>query len=312
MRTQSIKIMLIFIFGMAANYLHAQVSLDGMVTDSMGKPLQSVSITLKKTNGILLAFAITNNTGAYKIHYNGAFIKDSLILEANAISFKKQSIPVIGVQQTTHFKLSESSTKLPGVTVKNNPLRKEGDTLNYDVATFSTKQDRAIGDVIKKLPGVEVGENGQISYGGKPINRFYIDGDDLLDGKYNIATKGIPSDMVSKVQVLENHQPINVLRDAVKSESAAMNLVLKDKARIKIIGSGDAAFGSPDVYNGTMNTLLFQKKMKFINYIKMNNIGVDLSDETINHFGFDNQPPPDIMSASAGSNPSLYKKKIPL
>lgn len=303
------KLFLSFVLLLSVDFLYAQVTITGKVTDSLGKPLQSVSITLKKNNGVVLAFAITNNTGAYKVQYNNGSIKDTLSIEANAISFRKQLHPVTTAVQVTNFQLEATTAKLPNVTVKNNPLRKEGDTLNYDVATFSTKQDRTIGDVIKKLPGVEVAENGQISYGGKPINRFYIDGDNLLDGKYNVATKGIPSDMVSKVQVLENHQPINVLKDAVKSESAAMNLVLKDKARIKIIGSGDAAFGSPDVYNGTVNTMLFQKKVKFINYIKMNNIGVDLADETINHFGYDNQPPPDIVSASAGGNPDLYKRR---
>ncbi|MES2372690.1 MAG: carboxypeptidase-like regulatory domain-containing protein [Bacteroidota bacterium] len=307
MQIHRIKLLLIFVLGITANYIHAQVAVNGTVTDSLGKPVQSVSITLKKSNGIVLAFAITNNAGTFKIQYNGAFVKDSLLVEANAISFKKQSLPVNSATQTTNFKLSESSTKLPNVTVKAAPLKKEGDTLNYDVASFSTKQDRTIGDVIKKLPGVEVGENGQISYGGKPINRFYIDGDNLLDGKYNIATRGIPNDVVSKVQVLENHQPIKALSD-VKSESAAMNIVLKDKARLKIMGTGDAAVGTPSVYNVSANAMLFQKKVKFINYIKMNNMGSDISEETINHFGGEDAQPVNLVSVGAG-NPNLSKKR---
>jgi len=108
---------------------------------------------------------------------------------------------------------------------------------------------------------------------------------------------------------LENHQPINVLKDLVKSESAAMNIVLKDKARLKIIGTGDAAVGTPGVYNGTANTMLFKKQVKFINYIKLNNTGNDLADEVINHFGFDNQPPPQLLSANSAGNPDLFKKR---
>ena len=287
--------------------LKAQVAVNGIISDSLGKPIQSVSVTLKKNNGIVLAFAITNNTGAYKIQHASASIKDTLFVEANAIGYSKKSIPVTKSPQVSDFKLSASSTKLPNVTVKSNPLRKEGDTLNYDVASFSTKQDRTIGDVIKKLPGIEVADNGQISYGGKPINRFYIDGDNLLDGKYNIATKGIPNDVVSKVQVLENHQPIKALKD-VKSDEAAMNIVLKDKARLKIMGTGDAAVGEPDVYNVSANAMLFQKKVKFINYVKMNNMGVDNSDETINHFGGNDLQPVNLLNVGAG-NPNLFKKR---
>lgn len=307
MQMQRLIIMLLFIFGPAVHFLQAQVSLSGTVTDSVGKPLQSVSITLKKTNGLLLAFSITNGKGAYLIQYTGAFIKDSLLIEANAIGFKKQSQQVKDTMQTILFKLIESTTNLPNVTVKIAPLEKKSDTLNYDVATFSTKQDRTIGDVIKKLPGVEVSDNGQISYGGKPINRFYIDGDNLLDGRYNIATKGVPNDMVSKVQVLENHQPISALHD-VASDAAAMNIVLKNKARLKIIGTGDAAVGTPSVYDVSSNTMLFQKKVKFINYIKLNNIGSDNSDETVNHFGGNDAQPVSLVNIVTG-NPDLLKKR---
>ncbi|MEO7531476.1 MAG: carboxypeptidase-like regulatory domain-containing protein, partial [Sediminibacterium sp.] len=149
------RILILLVFLLTAGFLSAQVSVNGKVTDSLGKPVQSVSITLKKTNGIVLAFAITNNSGAYKIQFANASVKDSLFIEANAIGYKKQSIPVTNANQIKDFSLTESSAKLPNVTVKStNALRKEGDTLNYDVATFSNKQDRTIGDVIKKLPGV--------------------------------------------------------------------------------------------------------------------------------------------------------------
>lgn len=289
--------------------VHAQVTVNGSVTDSLGKPLQSVSITLKKANGIILSFAITNALGSYKVQHASASVKDTLVVEANAIGYKKQSSPLTNALQSTNFKLAESSTKLPNVTVKSSPLRKEGDTLNYDVNSFSTPQDRVIGDIIKKLPGVEVAQNGEISYLGKPINRFYIDNDNLLDGRYNAAMKGIPNDMVAKVQILENHQPINALKDVQKTDEAAINIVLKDKARLKIMGTGDAAFGTPSVYNGTVNAMLFQKKVKFMNYIKMNNMGVDVSEETINHFGGENVQPLNLLSAGGGGSPDLMKRR---
>jgi len=66
------KIILIFIFGIAADHLHAQVLVNGSVTDSLGKPVQSVSITLKKLDGTVLAFDITNNLGTYKIQVRGS------------------------------------------------------------------------------------------------------------------------------------------------------------------------------------------------------------------------------------------------
>ncbi len=305
------KILLIIFSILCVVSSRSQVTVSGKVTDAGGNPLPSISISLKKKNGIVLSFAITNAQGQYKINSAKAQVKDTLVVEANAIGFVKEQKPVEKEIQETHFKLQPGSAKLPDVKVQNNRvmLKKEGDTLNYDVASFSNKQDRTIGDVIKKLPGVEVADNGEITVGGKPINRFYIDGDNLLDGKYNIAARSIPNDAVAKIQVLENHQPVNVLKDVSRSESAAMNLVLKDKARLRLMGTGDAGAGPPDLYNVSANAMLFQKQVKFINNTKLNNTGNDLSDEVINHFGYDNAPPPSLLSAGAGGVPPLMKRR---
>ncbi len=288
----------------------AQVAITGKVTDSLGKPVPSASVTLVKKNGVILAFAITNPSGMFKIQHAGSSANDTLSVDVNAMGFTKKTVPVTQSVQATDFKLSASVNKLPNVSVNSRTmLRKEGDTLNYDVASFSNPQDRAIGDVIKKLPGVDVAENGQISYGGKPINRFYIDGDNLLDGRYNMATKGIPADAVSKIQVLENHQPAKVLKGTVPSDEAAMNIVLKDKAKLRLMGTGDAAVGTPDAYNASVNAMLFQKRVKFINYTKLNNTGNDLANDVMNFFSNEAAPPPALMSASTAGNPDLAKRR---
>ena len=67
------------------------------------------------------------------------------------------------------------------------------------------------------MPGIEVLDDGKILYQGKPINKYYIEGLDLLEGKYNLANKNLPHKEVTKVQVLENHQPIKVLDSLVYS-----------------------------------------------------------------------------------------------
>jgi len=67
------------------------------------------------------------------------------------------------------------------------------------------------------MPRIEVLDDGKILYQGKPINKYYIEGLDLPEGKYNLAIKNLPHKEVTKVQVLENHQPIKVLDSLVYS-----------------------------------------------------------------------------------------------
>jgi hypothetical protein len=147
------------------------------------------------------------------------------------IGYAIKTVQLKSSNQQISFVLNTAPINLPNVTVQNPKpfLKYKADTLSYAVDSFTQKQDRTIGDVLRKMPGIEVDANGKISYNGKSISNFYIDGDNLLDDKYNIATNSIAANMVKDVQVLENHQPIKVLKDATVSDKVAINLNLKIK-----------------------------------------------------------------------------------
>ena len=122
------------------------------------------------------------------------------------------------------IKMQEQAIALKEVKVTPQRIREQGDTLTYSVESFKLKQDRSIADVIAKMPGLEVLPSGTIRYQGKAINKFYIEGMDLLGGKYAMASENLSADKVKSVQVYENHQPVKVLKDIKFSEQAALNL----------------------------------------------------------------------------------------
>ena len=83
----------------------------------------------------------------------------------------------------------------------------------------------------EKLPGVDVGKDGQIKYNGKAIRRFTVEGLDLSKGQYNKLTENIRAKDVKKAQVVEHDQPIKAMRNRVFTDDIGMNIVLKDSAR---------------------------------------------------------------------------------
>lgn len=107
------------------------------------------------------------------------------------------------------------------------------DTLVYFVSQYAKAQDNSIVDVLRRLPGIEVEEDGQIKYNGEPINKFYIDGSDFMGGRYGLATENISPSDVARVEVLENHQPIQVLKGLEFSQQAGLNIKLRDDAKRK-------------------------------------------------------------------------------
>lgn len=270
-------LLLLFISG----HSNAQLLLHGDITGINNEKLSSASITLhKKNNPSILAYAISNREGKFEIKYTPAN-NDTLELKASLLGYGRQSIFFVSGEKTEFsFVLSPQAITLPEVVTKAPPVWQRKDTINYNTSEFKQQQDRVIGDVIARLPGIEVSPGGQIKYNGKPINKYYIEGLDLLEDKYGIANNNIPADAVDRVQVLENHQPIRVLDSVAFSDRAALNIKLKNSAKAKLVGRARLGIGaSPLLSEDEVMAMLFKKKLQFINTYKYNNTGQDNSRE---------------------------------
>jgi hypothetical protein len=175
-----------------------------------------------------------------------------------------------------NFTLTPKPTELPNVVVKPNPISQKGDTINYVVSAFADQKDRSIADVLSKIPGIEVQGDGRVLYQGKPIQKYYIEGMDLLEGKYNLANQNLPHQSVSSVQILENHQPIRILDSLVATDRASLNIKLKNN--ITLTGSGRAGIGAePLLWDAALTPMLFKKKTQLIASYQANNTGNDAS-----------------------------------
>ncbi|AZA54542.1 TonB-dependent receptor [Chryseobacterium sp. G0201] len=258
--------------------------MSGKVTDSLNKPLSDVSLMLKRNN-IILAFKSSDDKGFFTIILPPGISLDSLILEASILSYDKQVVNLHKNQLFYEFHLKENANQLATINVKNiRPVLKvRGDTISYKTSDFSNNNDRVIGDVLRRMPGISVDKEGKIAFNGKSISNLYIDGDDLLDDKYNIATKSIPNGIVNQVEVLQNHQPVKMLKDKVVSDKVAINLKISDGAKLRLIGNETIGAGVKDLYFADMNAMMFSGKFKGINYLKANNTATDLSEDLIAH-----------------------------
>jgi len=295
----------------------AQGKVHGTVKDSTGKPVWFATVSLKKkaTNAIV-SYSITDGNGAYTLVVPAGEIMDSLLVEVRSIGYKSAAKAIAG-KAPVDFVLHVSVNQLQSVVVKSSRpvLRINGDTLNYNVSDFASPQDRTIGDVIKKLPGITVASDGTILYNNKPISNLYIGGDNLLDDKYNIATNTIPQGVVEKVQVIQNDQPVKVLQNKVMSDDVALNLTIKKGAKLQLVGQESVGAGLPGNYDVDLNAMMFKDKYKAINYLKGNNTGDDLQQELIAHNftdysqRIDNDVPATVLSLGAVNDPALSRDR---
>jgi hypothetical protein len=257
--------------------------LSGRVTDSQQRPLQGVNIRAYKPQStiIIQSFAITNAKGQFQ--FNKPFLFDTIKLVVASMGFATEERLIKKTDLIQDFTLSPQAIELKEVIVKTPPVRISHDTISYDIKQFGNNTDRNLGDVLKKLPGVELSENGTIKYNGEPINKYYTEGKDLFEGKYKIANDNFRWQDVERVEILENHQPINLLRDIVYSYKSGLNVVLKESARAKWIKTAQIGGGFNNEnfqYDNSLNAIKIAKNNQSFSIFKSNNVGIDLLSST--------------------------------
>lgn len=266
----------VFLFIITANsQLFSQVIISGSVADSVQQPLSDINIMIfQKHSGILKAYSITGSDGKYAVEVN--LDADSLDIMVSSIHYERIKYTLANRTQQLDFLLKPDTKLLETFTLRANPIDKKGDTLSYLVEYFKGKEDRSIEDVIKKMPGIEVEESGKILYQGMPINKFYVEGLDLTDGRYSMISSNLPHEAVSTVEVIEKHQPIRILEDRVYSPQAALNIKLKKKAAYT--GSGSVASGfSPGLWDLKLTPMLLSTDFQLLASYQTNNTGNDVS-----------------------------------
>lgn len=265
----------------------AQVNVSGVVVEEgSNEPLTGASVILRNAEGKIKKYATSDAKGKFSI--STPEIK-GYTLDVSMMSFAKQTVKLDSVQLPVTIVMEASATMLKEVAVKADRIREQGDTITYTVGSFAQAQDRSIGDVLKRMPGIDVSNSGKIQYQGEDINKFYIEGSDLLGGKYGIATNGINHDDVGAVEVMENHQPMQVLSGISFSDKAAINLKLKNKAKATWTFHGDAGGGyswQPEgaVWDGELFAMAVMPGFQNITTFKTNNIGEDLSASATDFF----------------------------
>jgi hypothetical protein len=196
---------------MPGMFVLGQTVISGKVISAQHEKLSGISVLVlssRKAPGIL-NYAITDDSGSFNISFTRA--ADSVFVAIKSLNFKDTVIALANYSQQLDVVLLPDVFEIKEVNVKGYPISVRGDTINYLVNSFAKAADRSIGDVIGHMPGFDVTELGQINYQGTPIQKYYIEGMDLLEKRYALANKNLPHKSVASVEVLQNHQPIKIL-----------------------------------------------------------------------------------------------------
>ncbi len=239
-------VLLLFTLSLSAQ----SVKIKGVVKDSLGVPMEMANIIAEeKGTGKIESYAITNYEGRYQIDLP---INKIYVLKAGYLGYVtfEQTLDLSGNPENLKldFTLKPQVSSLDGVEiVYEMPVTIKGDTIVYNADSFTTGTERKLGDLLKKLPGIEVNDEGEIQVEGKGVTKVMVDGKDFFDGDSKLATKNIPADAVDKVEVLRNYNEVDQMRGLGNDQdNVAINIKLKEGKKNFWFGEVTAGAGVAD------------------------------------------------------------------
>ncbi|MCS3552372.1 MULTISPECIES: Plug domain-containing protein [unclassified Sphingobacterium] len=260
--------------------LLAQQKLEGIVLNSDKIPVPYATVQIGAEDKIFHTVR-TSQAGVFEINLSEEQVKDAKWIEVRHIAYdilrKEYPVPV----KRMDFELIKKTARIAEVEVKSKPraIARAGDTTRYAVNQFVSAEDRNIGDVLKRMPGVEVDDNGVVKHNGKTVSRMYVDGDQLFQNGYGVGTRTIQPKLVKDVEVIQNHEHKKVKQGVSNSEDVALNLVLHEDAKMSWSGEATVGIAAPlDAFVNT-NALSFKKKYKTINTLQYNSIGEGIAQD---------------------------------
>lgn len=225
----------LLLFFLIQNLSAQTLSINGIVVDSATKKglnLATIAVYDAKDTSII-KYRLSDTKGAFKVPSlpEGILLR-LLITVAGYEPYRKEFILTSAIPSIDFgiVALKTSEKQLDEVVVFSEipPVLFKKDTIEFNAASFKTLPTALVEDLLKKLPGVEVGDDGSIQVQGRPVTRILVDGKQFFGGNYKMATRNLPANLIDKVQVAddtEQYEFENVRREGPLSK--VINLTFK-------------------------------------------------------------------------------------
>lgn len=295
------KFLLLLALFLCSNLFYAQnMKVSGRLVDTSGtQPIQQASImAIHLRDSVLVKYTRSNTNGEFQIN-DLPIDSFQLVIEHN--NWTPRSIYLMGSTKKSTFELPDirlypkvQDVKDVVVTRNRNAMYFSGDTLIFVADSFKVAENAVVEDLLKKLPGIKVEDDGSITSQGKEISQVLVDGDEFFGSDPTIATKNLAANGVESVQVYEKKN-----EDAAAGEDdkiQVLDLKLKDEAKRGYFGKASAA---SDFNQGDSDKPFYESELLLNKFDKTQKISVfTLASNTpkssfgfgdMNKFGLDNE-----------------------
>ena len=238
------------------------VALSGSLIDSEGEPLIEATVKLLSARDSQFVKGTTTNfDGVFKM----AQIKPGrYILTASYIGYEPLDT-TLRLGRTANVKLKPILMRSSSIMLKEavvhgvkTPIKVMEDTVEYNADSYHTQPNAVVEDLLKRLPGVEVGTDGAITANGKTVSKILIDGKEFFSDDPQVASKNLPANMIEKLQVVDRKSDMARLTGVDDGEDeTVINLTFKRGMNQGWFGTAETGYGTDDRYMASFNVNRF-------------------------------------------------------
>lgn len=289
------KLLLILFIAAATTATAQKFTIKGQLTDTLSSPLSSATVMLlNPKDSSLVNFGVADVQGNFLIKNVS---KGEHLFKVTFLGFRPYTQKIVTPETGQIIELGKiamqpASNELEAIefAADKAPVTVKHDTIEFNAGSFKTKQNAVVEDLLKKLPGVEVDNDGNITAQGEQVRRVTVDGKNFFGSDPKVATKNLPADAINKVQVFDkksDQTAFTGIDDGQREKT--INLELKEEKRHGAFGTMMAGLGTDDRFQGRANLNRFSKQRQ-LSFLGMAN--------NVNEQGFSME---DYMNFTGGS-----------
>ena len=261
--------------------LASMAQVKGTLIDSASlKPIENAVIGLVvKSNASDTSYTFTDTKGQFRFELvpTSHF---SIIIRHMGYWPKAKYVPVTKAEKTIDvgsFVMAQDAKLLSEVVVEAPAIVVKEDTIEYNASSFKVKEGAVVEDLLKKLPGVQVDKDGNVTAQGKAVSRVKVNGKDFFGGDVKTATKELPANIVDKIQIIDDYgdqATVSGIKDGEPDK--VMNIQIKKDKNKGFFGRGTAGYGTQDRYQASFNGNYFNNDRQLSILANSNNTNTSL------------------------------------
>ena len=221
----------------------------------------------------VIANAVTNTEGAFSIKAP----EGSYTLQVTYVGFKTYTKKISLKDKDYNagtIKLEPDAIMLKGATViaRAQKVTLKADTFVYNANAFRTPEGSVAEELVRRLPGAEVGDDGTIKINGKQVKKILVDGKEFMTGDTKTAMKNLPTNIIDRIKAYDQQSDlarVSGIEDG--EEETVLDFGIKAGMNKGIMANADLAAGTKHRYAGRIFGGVMKDDMKVFLMTNANN-----------------------------------------